>query len=165
MSNLHDFLVEHAEFPFPQPNEGPSAGTTDISLIEVPLLEREWKANYAVRDNILVQKLCSTLENIPGDTLLAVDAENHLLSRFSPRIQFGALGRQDLDWRTNPSECYVRVSTLYSKPQQFGLIFGTESGFVDQRRPPSFRGLLVGIWSIQLGGKNRTSDGQREFQD
>ena len=118
-----------------------------------------------MRDNILVQKLCSTLENIPGDTLLAVDAENQLLSRFSPRIQFGALGRQDLNWRTNPSECHVRISTLYSKPQQFGLIFGAESGFVDQRRPPSFRGLLVGTWSIQLGGKNRTSDGQREFQD
>ena len=113
MSNLHNFLVEHAKFPFPQPNEGPSAGTTDISLIEVPLLEREWRANHAVRDNTLVQKLCSTLENILGDTLLAVDAENQLLSRFSPRIQFGVLGRQDLDWTTNPSECHVSVLILY----------------------------------------------------
>ena len=113
MSNLHNFLVEHAKFPFPQPNEGPSAGTTDISLIEVPLLEREWRANHAVRDNTLVEKLCSTLENILGDTLLAVDAENQLQSRFSPRIQFGALGRQDLDWTTNPSECHVSVLILY----------------------------------------------------
>ena len=49
MSNLHDFLVEHAKFPFPQLKEGPSsASITDISLIEVPLLEREWKANHAV---------------------------------------------------------------------------------------------------------------------
>ncbi|KAF8339291.1 hypothetical protein F5887DRAFT_1062844 [Amanita rubescens] len=111
MSNLHDFLVEHATFPSPQQaNEGLSAGTTDIiSPLEVSLLEREWKANHAVRDNTLVQKLCNTLENILGDTLLAADVENQLLSRFSPRIQFGALGRQDPDWRTNPSECHSRV--------------------------------------------------------
>ncbi|KAF8815478.1 hypothetical protein BYT27DRAFT_7333909 [Phlegmacium glaucopus] len=108
MSNLHDFLVEHATFPFPQPNEGPSAGTTDISLIEVPLVEREWKANHAVRDNTLVQKLCSTLENILGDTLLVADAEKQLLSRFSPRIQLTARGREDLDWRRNPSESHSR---------------------------------------------------------
>ncbi|KIL55381.1 hypothetical protein M378DRAFT_634291 [Amanita muscaria Koide BX008] len=109
MSNLHDLLVEHATFPSPQPNEGLSAGTTDISQLEVPLLEREWKANHAVRDNTLVQKLCNTLENILGDTLLAADAENQLLSRFSPRIQFGALGREESDWRANPSECHSRV--------------------------------------------------------
>jgi hypothetical protein len=104
-----DFLAEHAKFPFPQPNEGPSAGTTDISLIEFPLLEREWKANHAVRDNTLVQKLCNTLGNILGDTLLAVDAENQLLSRFSPRIQLTARGREDLDWRRNPSESHVSL--------------------------------------------------------
>ena len=164
MFNMHDFLVEHAKFPSPQPNEGPSAGTTDVSLIEVPLLKREWKANHAVRDNTLVQKLCSTLENILGDTLLAVNAENQLLSRFLPMIQFGALDRQDLDWGTNPNESHVSVLTLHSRPQQFWLIFGTESGFVDQRHPPSFSGLLVGIWSMQLEGKNRTDGGQRELQ-
>ncbi|KIK09865.1 hypothetical protein K443DRAFT_127259 [Laccaria amethystina LaAM-08-1] len=87
MSNLHNFLVEHAMFPFPQPTEGgPSTGTTDISLFEVPKLDREWKAKYAVRDNMLVQKLCNTLQNILGDTILSADAENQLLSRFSPRI-------------------------------------------------------------------------------
>ncbi|KAF8815208.1 hypothetical protein BYT27DRAFT_7226480 [Phlegmacium glaucopus] len=112
MSNLHDFLVEHATFPFPQPNEGPSAGTTDISLIEVPLVEREWKANHAVRDNTLVQKLCSTLENILGDTLLVADAEKQLLSRFSPRIQLTARGREDLDWRRNPSESHINKGVL-----------------------------------------------------
>ena len=108
MSNLHDFLVEHAMFPFPQPsNEGPSVDTTDISLVEGPLLEREWKANHAVRDNTIVQKLCSTLENILGDTLLPADAENQLLSRVSPRIQFSARGREDPDWSRNPSESHV----------------------------------------------------------
>ena len=107
MSNLHDFLVEHAEFPFPQPNEGPSAGTTDISLIEVPLLEREWKANHAVRGNTLVQKLCSTLENILGDTLLPADAENQLLSLFSPRMQLNRQGQEKSDWSRNPSESHI----------------------------------------------------------
>ncbi|KAF8351826.1 hypothetical protein F5887DRAFT_1068226 [Amanita rubescens] len=108
MSDLHDFLVEHAKFPSPQPGEDQSAGTTDISHIEVALLEREWKANHAVRDNTLIQKLCSTLENILGDTPLAPDVKNKLLSRFSPRIQLGALGREDPDWRQNPSEIWSR---------------------------------------------------------
>ena len=120
MSDLHDFLVEHAKFPSPQPGEDQSAGTTDISHIEVALLEREWKANYAVRDNTLVQKLCSTLENILGDTLLAPDAKNQLLSRFSPRIQLGALGREDPDWRENPSEIWVSVLALHSRPRNSG---------------------------------------------
>lgn len=104
MSNLHNFLVEHAMFPSPQPNEDSSTDITDISLVEVPLLEREWKAKHAVRDNTLVQKLCSTLENVLGDTLLSADAENQLLSRFSPRIQLGAFGREDSNWIRNPSE-------------------------------------------------------------
>ena len=109
MSNLYDFLVEHAMFPFPQPseNEGPSADTTDISLVEVPLLERAWKANHAVRDNTLVQKLCSTLKNILGDTLLAADAENQLLSLFSPRMQLNRQGQEKSDWSRNPSESHV----------------------------------------------------------
>jgi hypothetical protein len=115
MSNLHDFLVEHAKFPSPQPNEGLSANITDVSQIEVALLEREWKANHAVRDNTLVQKLCSTLENILGD-LLATDAENQLLSQFSPRIQLTARGREDLNWRKNPSESHVSVYALHSRP-------------------------------------------------
>ena len=116
MSNLHDFLVEHAKFPFPQPEEDQSAGTTDVSHIEVALLEREWKANHAVRDNNLVQKLCTTLENILGDTLLAADAKNQLLARFSPGIQFSARGREDLDWRENSSESRVSVLALYLRP-------------------------------------------------
>jgi len=108
MSNLHKFLVEHAMFPFPQPTEdSQSASTTDISLVEVPMLDREWKANYAMRDDTLVQKLCRSLENILGDTPLSADAENQLLSRFSPRIQRTARGREDPDWTCNPSESHV----------------------------------------------------------
>ena len=46
---MSDFLVEHAnlKFPSPQPDEDQSAGTADISQIEVGLLEREWKANQS----------------------------------------------------------------------------------------------------------------------
>ncbi|EDR11560.1 uncharacterized protein LACBIDRAFT_313890 [Laccaria bicolor S238N-H82] len=113
MSNLHDFLVEHAMFPFPQPNEGTSADATDISLVEVPLLEREWKANHVVRDHTLVQKLCSTLENILGDTTLGADAENDLLSRFSPKIQFNRHGQEKPDWTGNASESHSWV--LFAK--------------------------------------------------
>jgi hypothetical protein len=40
MSTLHDFLVEHAKFPFPHPNEHGSVSTTDISELEVGRLER-----------------------------------------------------------------------------------------------------------------------------
>ena len=108
MSNLHDFLVEHA-ISNHQPDEDQSVETTDISLIEVGLLEKEWKANHAVRDNTLIHKLCSTLKNILGDTLFEPDDENQLLSRFSPRIQLGARGQEDLNWRRNPREIWVSV--------------------------------------------------------
>ena len=62
--NMHDFLVEYAKFPFPRLVEDKTFTTTDISMIEVGLLEAKWKANHAVRDNALVQKLCTTLANI-----------------------------------------------------------------------------------------------------
>jgi len=86
MSKWHDFLLEYAKFPFPHPDEDISAGTTDISQIEVGWLRREWKANHAVRDDTLVQKLCHTLKDILGETLLAADAESYLLASFLPRI-------------------------------------------------------------------------------
>jgi hypothetical protein len=57
MSDLHNCLVE---FPSPQPDEEQSAGTTNISPWS--RVAREWKANHAMRDNTLVQKLCSALE-------------------------------------------------------------------------------------------------------
>ena len=120
MSDMHDFLVEHAKFPFPQLNEGLSGNTTDISLIEVALLENGWKAKHAVRDDNLVQKLCNTLEDILGDTLLEADDENELLSRFSPRVQFGWRGHELHDWRVNPSESHVSVLTPHSRLSKSG---------------------------------------------
>jgi hypothetical protein len=81
VTNLHDFLAEHAKFPFPQPE---SVDTTDLSLLEVAFLDREWKPKHVVRvrDNTIVQELCSTLKNILGDTILVAGAENQLLARF-----------------------------------------------------------------------------------
>lgn len=108
MSTFHDFLVERAKFPFPVPNELQSVGTTDISEFEVAMLEKEWKAKHAVRDDTLIQDLCHTLKEILGDTPLDADAENYLLASFSPEIQFDRRGLEDTAWSTNPSEVHVR---------------------------------------------------------
>ena len=109
---LHDFLVEHAKFPFPLPtsNEDRTVGITDISQLEVGLLEREWKAGHAVRDDTLVQKLCQTLKDILGDTPLAADAENYFLVSFSPLLQVDERGRENLEWNKNPSEVQVGIT-------------------------------------------------------
>jgi hypothetical protein len=115
MSKLHDFLVEHAKFPFPHLGELQSGDTTDISELEVALLESEWKAKQAVPDNALVQKLCHTLEKILGDTPLAVDAENYLLADFSPKLQVDERGHTDAMWSTNPSEAHVSFQILIQK--------------------------------------------------
>ena len=111
MLKLHDFVVKHAKFPFPPPDEGQSVGFTDISELDVDSLEIEWKAKLAVRDNNLVRKLCDALEDVLGDALLAEGAENYLLLSFSPQIQFDERGREDSDLDANPSEVHVSVST------------------------------------------------------
>jgi len=112
MSKWHEFLLEHAKFPFPQLNKHPnipfhqldedtSVGTANmISQIEVGLLRPEWKANHAVRDDALVQKL--SLKDILGETVLPAGSESYLLQYFSPE-----LGHQDNHWLTNPSEAHV----------------------------------------------------------
>ena len=107
---LHDFLVEHAKFPFPLPSEDCSVGTTDISALEVGLLKPEWKASHAVRDDNLVQKLCRTVEKILGDTTLTEASAQDLLANFAPSIQFKPDGREQREWRTNPSETHVSLA-------------------------------------------------------
>jgi len=120
MSKLHDFPVEHAKFPFPPLNEDLSSSTTDISTLDVNLLEIEWKAKLAVRDDTLVRKLCDALEDILGDAPLGERAENYLLAIFSPRIQFDELGGEDSDWSMNSSEAHVSVSGCSSfETEQF----------------------------------------------
>jgi hypothetical protein len=63
MTNLtfYDFLVEHAKFPFPEPSTGDTAASTDISSVEVGLLDDQWRAIHAVRDDDVAKKLCDTL--------------------------------------------------------------------------------------------------------
>ncbi|KIL63596.1 hypothetical protein M378DRAFT_12032 [Amanita muscaria Koide BX008] len=106
---LHDFLVEHAKFPFPHPDELQTADTTGISEFEAGLLEREWKATHAVRDDSLVQKLCHSLKSILGDTPLAAGSEKYLLASFSPLLQVDEFGREDGEWDMNPSEAQSRT--------------------------------------------------------
>ena len=103
MVNFHDFLVEHAKFPFPPPDELRPYDTTDVSEFEVGLLKREWKAKSAVRDDALVRKLCDGLKNILGDTALPAGAEEDLLADFSPRLEFDKYGKNQ-EWLWNPTE-------------------------------------------------------------
>ncbi|KIM76170.1 hypothetical protein PILCRDRAFT_98772 [Piloderma croceum F 1598] len=99
MSNLHDFLEQRAKFPFPAIGDIRSAGTTNISHFH--LLEGQWKAQHAVQDETLVEKLCLTLKNILAETPLTVDTENYLLGSFSPHIELNQLGGRDPDWLMN----------------------------------------------------------------
>ena len=133
MSKLHDFLVEHAKFPFPRPGELRTAGTTDISDFEVGLLAKPWKANRAVRDNTLIQKLCDTLKNIVGNTVLTARAQHKFLESFGAELQGDEFGI-DRDWITNPSEAHVRfsrMSDLHSRT--FALTIEAESVLIRQR--------------------------------
>ncbi|KAI0294177.1 hypothetical protein BC826DRAFT_1012766 [Russula brevipes] len=108
MSKLHDFLVEHAKFPFPPLHEHLAAYTTDISTIDVELLEKEWRAKLAVRDDNFIQNLCGALEHILGDARLADSDESDLLASFAPKIQFPERGGEDEDWSSNPNETWSR---------------------------------------------------------
>ena len=106
------WLAECVTFPFPTPAGGGYSSTTDISQLEVAQLKSNWKAQYAVRDDTLVQKLCHTLDNILGDTILPCDPEELLLI-FGHHLQFryGSQELEDLEWSTNTNEAkVVRVS-------------------------------------------------------
>jgi hypothetical protein len=115
MAKIHDFLVEHAKFPFPLPDESRTVDTTDVSDLEVGLLEREWKAKYAFRDDALVRKLCDSLKNILGDTILSADSERVLLGMFLPQLESDELGEQE-EWLTNPSEVQASFQKIPCNP-------------------------------------------------
>ncbi|KAF8336154.1 hypothetical protein F5887DRAFT_987360, partial [Amanita rubescens] len=83
VTNLHDFLAEHATLNLMKINRL-STPQTYLSFYS----RGKVKHAVGVGDNTLVQELCSALENIHGDTLLVAD---QLLAQFSPRIQFSAL--------------------------------------------------------------------------
>ena len=156
MSSLHDFLVERAKFPFPPLDEHLSSSTTNISTLDVGLLETKWKAKLAVRDDTLVQKLCHALKDILGDAPLGEGAENYLLASFSPRIQVDERGGKDGDWSTNASEVRVSVSRCSSfETEQFRADLGADSEVARQvlRRRKK---MSLGIRSIWLSNDRRT---------
>ena len=97
---LHEFLVC---FHFLSLNEDQTTDTTDVSQFEVGMLEIEWKAGHAVRDDNLVQKLCKAFEDILGDIRLAVGAESYLLAQVDER------GRENEERDMNPSEAQVSI--------------------------------------------------------
>jgi hypothetical protein len=113
MANFHEFLEEHAKFPFPQPDESRSVSTTDVSQFEVALVQEEWKAARAVRDDNIFQKLCHNLQRILGDTPLEARAETYLRESFfsASEVQDDMLGGRDCEWLTNPNESHASFST------------------------------------------------------
>jgi hypothetical protein len=145
MSTLHDFLVEHAKFPFPPLDGRLSANTTDISIIDAGSLEKEWKAKLAVQDDNLIQKLCRALRHILKDAPLEDAAENYLLASFSPKIQFDERGGEDPDWSGNPNEAHVSVSGCSSFETEQFRAEGADSDLARQvvlrRRKKMFLGM------------------------
>ena len=100
-------------FPFPELVGTRSINSTDISPFDVGLINAEWKAKHAVRDNSLNQKLCSVLQDILGDQVLPAASEKFLLPAFSPKLGLvevpGMPGVPDRDWLKNPSETRVSL--------------------------------------------------------
>jgi hypothetical protein len=111
MANLtlfHEFLVEHAMFPFPETEIGGTVTLTDISELEVGLIHHDWRARYAVPDNNLAKKLCDTLKTILGETPLTESSKPFLLRCFLPGLLVnGYSGRPNGTWLRNPSEAQV----------------------------------------------------------
>ena len=87
-----------------------------------------------MRDELLVQKLCETLENILADTLLPDGSEDQLLSMFGRHLHFCAwhartvVSRvddsrstsmirelEDREWSMNGSESQVRIPDAHSR--------------------------------------------------
>jgi hypothetical protein len=105
---FHDFLVKHAKFPFPSCSLGPVASSTDISELDVGLLDNEWKAHHAVRDNDLAKKLCEYLKATLGQMHVTEESTKVLLPLFLPALSVWG-GRVVKIWLDNPSEAHVSV--------------------------------------------------------
>ena len=120
---FHEFLVKHAKFPFPQFPDCPtsaSASYTRLSEVDVGLLDSQWKACHAVRDNDLANKLCGSLKTTLGEMTVTEDSRNVLLRWFLPALLGGR--RVDQDWLENSSEAQVSI-ILLPRPREFKLSF------------------------------------------
>jgi hypothetical protein len=148
MSSFHDFLVEHAKFPFPEPDVTKTVGSTDISVIEVGRLGKRWKAGHAVRDDTLAQKLCDVLQDILGDMVLPAEDENDLLPFFSPRLGVSH-GMIMGDWMDNPNKSHV---SIFFAAEQFelALTLRTESVAARHRILRRRYRVLGFVWAICL---------------
>jgi hypothetical protein len=117
-SLFHDFLVEHAKFPFPPCSLGSVASSTDISELDVGLLDNEWKAHHGVRDNDLAEKLCEYLKATLGEMPLTEELTKALLPLFLPALSVRRRGRMVTTWLDNPNEAQVSVVVF---PREFKL--------------------------------------------
>ena len=114
MSNFHNFLVEHALFPFPEPKQTRFIASTDLFALKIARLNLNWKAKYAVKDNMLVHKHCKALQDILGDHELSAASKDYLFGSFSPPLGVELdSGMIQLDWEVNANEAQV------SSPKDF----------------------------------------------
>jgi hypothetical protein len=99
MTSLLHFL-QNARFPAPPIVTRATANTTDVSDVDIGLVEEAWKAKRAIRDPTLFDNLCNTLAQILRQTPLVA---GELDSFFSPQIDTEA------HWRyPNDAEAKVR---------------------------------------------------------
>jgi len=105
--SFHDFLVEHAKFPFPDTSVGGSASSTDINEVDVGRILDQWRAVHAVRDDNLAEKLCDALKTTLGQTSLTKGLKHSLLPCFLSTS--GSGGLVGSSWEDNPNESHVSV--------------------------------------------------------
>jgi hypothetical protein len=74
----NDGFLQSARFPAPPVAIKRTLDTTDVSDVDIGLLDPEWKAKFAIRDT-LAESLCDTLSQILGQTPLD---EGSLYERF-----------------------------------------------------------------------------------
>lgn len=99
MPTLLHFL-QNAHFPAPPTVIKETANSTDVSDVDIGLVEDAWKARFAIWDNTLVDNLSGTLAQILGQTPLGA---GELDAHFSPHLE-----SEDADWRRpNDSEAKV----------------------------------------------------------
>lgn len=117
MTTWKNFLDEHATFPFPRlPDRGRHPSSAEISEIIAGQITPVWKGKHAIRDDRLPEKLCTSLEDILGDTPFPHESEDQLLSMFGRRLQFRPHGNdevEDRNWMWNRTE--VQSRTLLDK--------------------------------------------------
>lgn len=108
----HNFLVEHAKFPFPDIQEARTVSSADISEVDVGLIAEDWKAIHVMPDTHLVPNLCQTLENILGNDLISEVCKEQLQSRFGHHVEYHTAEdgeeMRNSKWCANSNESDVR---------------------------------------------------------